>query len=336
MADTSEHSPDAASAVCMQSGEAADVALLRRYRAAFMQSREAIVFVQQDSIIDYNPAALALLKIDSEVIMPRLGLPHFFPDRQPNGRNSRTLGSLYVKQAMRHGQALFEWQLQGLDGQDFPAEVMLSRIDIPGDTMLQATVRDISRQKRLERELSRTAMTDHLTGAFNRQRFDEEIRRALARRRRKAVTTALILLDIDHFKPVNDTWGHAVGDDVLVELTRQLNANLRIPDMLTRWGGEEFVMILPDTDRVEALQLAERLRELIAEHVFSVAGHITASLGVTTLQTDDSAYSCIERLDNALYQAKNLGRNKVIEAGQTAADPTGAAISPIGEPPTPL
>ena len=302
-----------------QRTESADMSLLRRYRAAFMQSREAIVFVQQDKIIDYNPAALALLGVDSEALVPTLGLMHFSPGRQPNGKRSRALGSVYVKQAMRHGQALFEWRLQALNGHEFPAEIMLSRIDIPGDTLLQATVRDISRQKRLEEELSRNAMTDHLTGAFNRQRFDEEMRRALARLRRNQVSTALILLDIDHFKPVNDTYGHAVGDDVLVELTALLDASLRIPDMLTRWGGEEFVMVLPDTGLREALQLAERLRQLIADHDFSVVGSITASLSVTTLHADDDARRCLQRLDDALYQAKDLGRNKVLEADSDAA-----------------
>lgn len=298
-----------------QRTEAADMSLLRRYRAAFMQSRAAIMFVQQEKIIDYNPAALALLGIDSASVVPSLGLMHFSPGHQPNGKNSRKLGSVYVKQAMRHGQALFEWRLQALNGHEFPAEIMLSRIDIPGDTLLQATVRDITRQKRLEEELSRSAMTDHLTGAFNRQRFDEEMRRALARLRRKQVSTALILLDIDYFKPVNDTYGHAVGDDVLVELATLLDASLRIPDMLTRWGGEEFVMILPDTGQQEAMRLAERLRQLIAAHEFGVVGHITDSLSVTILQTEDDARRCLKRLDDALYQAKDLGRNKVLEAG---------------------
>jgi len=109
------------------------------------------------------------------------------------------------------------------------------------------------------------------------------MRRALARLRRKHISTALILLDIDHFKPVNDTYGHAAGDDVLIELVALLDDSLRVPDMLTRWGGEEFVMILPDTGLREALQLAERLRQLIATHDFSVVGSITASLSVTIL-----------------------------------------------------
>lgn len=301
-----------------QRTEAADMSLLRRYRTAFMQSREAIIFVQQDKIIDYNPAALELLGVDSEALVPSLGLMHFSPCRQPNGKQSRALGSVYVKQALRHGQALFEWRLQALNGHEFPAEIMLSRIDIADDTMLQATVRDISRQKRLEEELARNAMTDHLTGAFNRQRFDEEMRRALARLRRNQVSTALILLDIDHFKPVNDTFGHAVGDDVLVELTALLDGHLRVPDMLTRWGGEEFVMVLPDAGQQEALKLAERLRQLIATHAFGVVGHITASLSVTTLHKDDDARRCLKRLDDALYQAKGLGRNKVLEADSSA------------------
>lgn len=299
-----------------------DTDLLQRYRAAFMQSREAIVFVRRERIIDYNPAALTLLGIDDARRLPQLDLTHFFPARQPGGKSSRTLGSLYVKQAMHKGKALFEWHLQAQNGRAFPAEIMLSRIDMPGDILLQATVRDISRQKRLEAELARNAATDYLTGAHNRQRFDEEMRRTLARRRRNKVASALILLDIDHFKPVNDTYGHAAGDDVLVELVALLEANLRIPDILARWGGEEFTIVLPDTGLAEALQLAERLRELVAAHAFGVVGGITASLGVTALLPDDTPSRCLKRLDEALYQAKDQGRNKVIKAQPTATSPT--------------
>ncbi|GAA3897369.1 hypothetical protein GCM10022228_05090 [Halomonas cibimaris] len=304
------------------SAPCADTALLQRYRAAFLQSREAIVFVRRDRIIDYNPAALALLGIEGNACLPKLDLMHFFPAQQPGGKNSRTLGSLYVKQAMRHGKALFEWRLRAHSGRVFPAEIMLSRIDMPGEVLLQATVRDISRQKRLEQELARNATTDYLTGAHNRQRFDEEIRRALARRRRKQVCSALILLDIDHFKPVNDTYGHAAGDNVLIELVALLDANLRIPDILARWGGEEFVIVLPDTGQREALQLAERLRELIAAHAFSTVGRITASLSVTTLAPDDTPSRCLKRLDDALYQAKDQGRNKVLKAAPAVITPS--------------
>ncbi|WP_235937176.1 sensor domain-containing diguanylate cyclase [Vreelandella azerica] len=176
------------------------------------------------------------------------------------------------------------------------------------------TVQDITEQQRLEDELARNAITDHLTGAYNRKRFDEEIEKTLARRRRNGVISALIMLDIDHFKPINDTHGHDVGDDVLVALTRLLSANLRVPDLLARWGGEEFVIILPDTDLLEARHLAERLRRLIAEHSFAVIGHLTASLGVTTLQPTDNPRSCMKRLDDALYKAKFAGRNQVVEA----------------------
>ncbi|MDN6179725.1 MAG: sensor domain-containing diguanylate cyclase [Halomonas subglaciescola] len=314
MACTREKAPHLTENMGTNSTAHADITLFGRYQAAFLQAREAIIFVRQEQIVDYNSAALGLLGIDSEALVSTLGLMHFSPYRQPNGKRSRTLASIYVKQAMRRGQALFEWQLKTLDGGDFSAEIMLVRLDIAGDTLLKATLRDISRQKRLQAELSRNAMTDHLTGAFNRQRFDEEMRRALARLRRKHISTALILLDIDHFKPVNDTYGHAAGDDVLVELVALLDASLRIPDLLTRWGGEEFAMVLPDTSQAEALQLAKRLRQLIARHSFGVVGQITASLSVTSLHPDDDTRSCLKRLDDALYQAKDLGRNKVLEA----------------------
>lgn len=218
--------------------------------------------------------------------------------------------------ALRDGIWQGESALLNPDGIEVPvSQVIIVHYDEDGNVDQTSTmIRDISEQKRLEAELARNAITDHLTGAFNRKRFDEEIEKALARRRRSGISTALVLLDIDHFKPVNDTHGHDVGDKVLVELTQLIQKSLRIPDLLVRWGGEEFVLLLPDTGMSEAHYLAERLRQLIASHCFNVVKTITASLSITTLQSTDCPHSCMKRLDEALYQAKHSGRNQVVDA----------------------
>ncbi|MBR2514861.1 MAG: diguanylate cyclase [Halomonas sp.] len=533
------------------SNKIAELALLKRYRAAFMQSREAILFFRHGRIIDGNPSALALLAIEDRAQLSALDILCFSPPTQPNGRCSEALGNAYIQQAFNQGEVALEWWLCDLNGREFPAEIMLYRLKLPDGVVLQATIRDISEreaqrnallqrekdlldvhriaqignwvtdfesgeirwceqiyhifgrtrdeqithdlfiqavhpddrervqtafnsamrgapyevihrivrpdgqertvhergqiefdpqgralrmlgtvqditqqtslennlrrlvaildstsdfitmhgpdgamlymnnagrrfnglpttcvnkgddlqggwqrdglpeetgsisatirrfhpewaaqrieqeamptalrdglwqgetalltpygeevpvsqviivhyddsgrvaqtssmirdisaQKRLEAQLAHSAVTDHLTGIYNRKRFDVEVDKALARRRRSGVNTALILLDIDYFKLVNDTYGHDVGDQVLIDITRLLQQHLRVQDLLARWGGEEFVMLLPDTTLADGCQLAERLRQLIAEHAFS-AGAITASLGVTLL-----------------------------------------------------
>ncbi|MFP4606473.1 MAG: diguanylate cyclase [Thiohalospira sp.] len=174
-----------------------------------------------------------------------------------------------------------------------------------------AVFHDISRQKRLEAELEREASTDRLTGACNRLRFDTELEDALARFQRYGTETALVMFDMDHFKWFNDTRGHDAGDRVLREVTDRVAANIRETDTLARWGGEEFILILPETSAEGARDLAERLRRAVGDTPVADAGHVTISLGVTTMGAGDDADSLLKRLDNALYRAKERGRNTV-------------------------
>lgn len=174
-----------------------------------------------------------------------------------------------------------------------------------------AVFHDISEQKRLEAELEHEASTDRLTGACNRLRFDTELEAALARFHRYGTETALIMFDMDHFKWFNDTRGHDAGDRVLREITERVANAIREPDTLARWGGEEFTLILPETDAEGARDLAERLRRAVGDEPVADAGHVTISLGVTRMGAGDDADSLLKRLDNALYRAKELGRNTV-------------------------
>jgi diguanylate cyclase (GGDEF)-like protein len=171
-----------------------------------------------------------------------------------------------------------------------------------------------SRSRRLEyayaRELERLARIDPLTGAGNRRDFEEKLSAALARIRRYGEEAAVIMLDLDRFKAVNDNFGHERGDAVLVETARRLTAALRSTDSLSRWGGEEFVVLAPRTE-AGAVELAERLRTALASIPFEEAGTVTASLGVTLLGTGDGPDSAVARADRALYRAKAAGRNRI-------------------------
>jgi diguanylate cyclase (GGDEF)-like protein len=155
------------------------------------------------------------------------------------------------------------------------------------------------------------AGTDPLTQLSNRFRFDEALAEAIERARRYNMGFCLVLYDVDHFKTVNDTHGHPVGDAVLVRLSRMVSHGVRTPDLVARWGGEEFVILTPGVDGPMARQTAERLRATIQEAVFDVVGTITCSFGVAQYVPGDTAQSVLARADGALYRAKVGGRNRV-------------------------
>ena len=163
-------------------------------------------------------------------------------------------------------------------------------------------------------ELTRLAITDPLTGAANRRRFMEAAAAEIDRTARSGRPLALLMLDIDHFKRVNDTWGHAAGDDALCAVVAVCTATVRRVDLVARLGGEEFAVLMPETGLSEATAIAERLRAAIAAIEIPVADgrlRFTASLGIATLADPDEPLSrFLSRADDALYRAKDLGRNR--------------------------
>ncbi len=166
-------------------------------------------------------------------------------------------------------------------------------------------------------ELDHLASTDKLTGAWNRRRLEEAVRNEMDRLRRYDHPLSLLVLDIDHFKAINDNHGHPVGDRVLAELAAVIRATLRGADSLTRWGGEEFVVLCPNTTLSTEAMLAERLRDRIAKTVFPVVGKITVSIGVAACLAGETWEQWFQRADAALYDAKAGGRNQV----QVAPEP---------------
>jgi diguanylate cyclase (GGDEF)-like protein len=178
---------------------------------------------------------------------------------------------------------------------------------------LIGVTRDISDRKAFEAELHNHAVTDTLTGAWNRRQGAELLAADLtARRPDKALS--LVMLDIDHFKAVNDSFGHQAGDHVLIEIASRLRRSLRGNDMVARWGGEEFIVLLRDCALPEALRIAEGIRAEIAEVPFGTLGRLTVSIGVAEVRADDDLAAWLERADQALYRAKRAGRNEVAAA----------------------
>lgn len=271
-----------------------------------------------------NPAALNMLGFRAEEV---LGL-----DQHGLFHHHRPDGSVYphadcpIHQTLRDGQAReVEDAFIRRDGTFLDVHVTVTPMRA-GDHSEGAVVvfRDITEHKRLQRELGRLATTDSLTGIANRRRFMEQLNQELARVRRYGHAAALLMLDLDHFKRVNDAYGHATGDAVLRHFTALCAGLLREVDQFGRLGGEEFGVLLPDTDLTGAREFAERLRQTVADTPCvcgkAVVGY-TVSIGIAGLDHGQpDADGVLARADRALYRAKTEGRNRcAVDAGEVVA-----------------
>jgi len=213
--------------------------------------------------------------------------------------------------------------LTGHDDDDLAREAIqkgaqdyLVKGQVSGNLLQRAILYAIERKraavelKRLNELLEHQATTDPLTGISNRLKFNEMLEAEIQRSSRYALPLSLIMFDIDFFKKVNDSHGHHVGDRVLREIVALVRDNIRVNDLLARWGGEEFMIMATNTTLENARLFAEGLRLLIAQHSFQEVGNVTCSFGVARL-IDDSQDQFIQRVDRAMYDAKTRGRNRV-------------------------
>jgi len=165
----------------------------------------------------------------------------------------------------------------------------------------------------LNQELEKMSVTDPLTGLMNKAKLYEELHMWMNFSRRYKTPLSLILFDIDNFKQINDKYGHMVGDEIMVKIVNIIKAMIRETDSFARWGGDEYTIIMPHTGRIQALEITERLRRKIADTVFLPDFHVTCSFGVASLNSRiEQADHFICAADNALYKAKNSGKNVVM------------------------
>lgn len=287
-----------------------------KYRALFESSRDAVVILDNQTIVECNRAALEMFGCDSTDKIFHKKLSEFSSEIQASGIDSITEEHNNLSKALANGSNFFEWIHRRYDGQDFPTEVMLSRFEIEGKTMLQALIRDITKRKSMENELKCLATTDSLTGADNRGYFLEKVTHEINRSHRYGSTFAFLMMDVDYFKRINDTYGHHVGDKVLKALVSRSIELLRKTDVFGRVGGEEFAAVLSETEENTALEIAERLRvELSKIRVESDLGAVefTVSIGLAMFeQGEETVETIMKRSDIALYKAKESGRNRVV------------------------
>ena len=221
-----------------------------------------------------------------------------------------------VESIQQSARSLARWQqdyrvllpqrgLRWLRGESVP------ELQADGSVLWHGFIADISGLKQVEEELRTLTITDPLTGIYNRRQFLEQMDNELLRHARTRRGLSLIMLDIDHFKRINDGHGHDAGDRVLQELCRRIGSRLRRIDLFCRFGGEEFVIICPETDHEQALHLAEVLRHRVQDTPFAEVGKVTASFGVSSAHPGDCGESLLQRADQAMYAAKQSGRNRV-------------------------
>jgi len=197
---------------------------------------------------------------------------------------------------------------------------------------MDALSKQVSRLNVELKEVKTKAMTDGLTKAYNREAFDSYIRKIVDRNTIKPSPFSLLMLDIDDFKKINDTYGHQIGDRVLVALVKKCTEFIRDEDFLARYGGEEFVIVLPGASLRNALKKAQRLRKAIAGTHYTIDKEkggkglsITVSIGASSFSKKDSVSTVIDRSDQALYQAKRTGKNRVVSEEDMESEPSGMA-----------
>jgi diguanylate cyclase (GGDEF)-like protein/PAS domain S-box-containing protein len=286
----------------------------QRFRAIFENIRDyAIYTVDVGGRIDEWNRSLSRLGGWEAADVAGASISMFFPP----GPDGQARAADLLERAGRNGTAEFEgWGVRKAGHMFWGNTVATALPDHEGYANGYVLVtRDLTERKQLEDRLVVLATIDPLTGADNRRAGETGLGEAFRRWQRLGLTFAVLMLDCDHFKSINDRWGHDVGDDVLVALVRICRESLREADLVVRWGGEEFVVLLPKTGQATALAIAERLRCAIETATVEHLGDpvvITVSIGVATAcAADTCADDVVRRADSALYRAKRSGRNRI-------------------------
>lgn len=299
-----------------------------RFRTLFDSTRDAVWLLDEHGMfIDCNQAALELFGIATKAALHMTRASDLSPAVQPCGTGSGALAGRRLATALLHGSLRFEWvHARGDTGATFPAEVLLTVMALDDKKIIQAVVRDITERRQAEDEIRSLAFYDSLTQLPNRRLMLDRLKRALATSARHERHGALMLFDLDDFKTLNDTLGHDVGDQFLVEVASRMKSCVREGDTVARLGGDEFVVILEDLDAeaLAAMQaecvavkiLAELNRTCQLDLGYAAGGdetrsyHCTASVGIALFRDQSqSVDELLKRADTAMYRAKAAGRN---------------------------
>jgi len=279
-------------------------------------AEEAIVIIDRNSeIVFFNEGAEKVFGyIGSEIVGQKLDtlLPERFHIQHDMMIHEFGNSETRVKHADERHRQIYG---RRKSGEEFVASASIFDLSHGDQKFYGALVRDISKNRKTEEELLRLASTDPLTGAFNRREFTAIAEREALRANRYHHPLSVLMLDLDHFKRLNDTYGHSAGDKALQRFTMICTNVLRNVDVFGRWGGEEFVALLPETDIQGATVIAERLRKLTADNLLTYNDHkisFTASIGIAEFKDGETSIDgVLSRADNAVYDAKKAGRDRI-------------------------
>jgi diguanylate cyclase (GGDEF)-like protein/PAS domain S-box-containing protein len=301
-----------------------------KLRTLYDSTSDAVMLLNKKGFFDCNKSTLKIFGCATKEAFCAMHPADLSPARQPCGTQSMDLANQRITTAMETGSLHFEWVHQRIDtGESFPAEVLLSAMHLDGELVLQAVVRDITMRKEAEEEIKRLAFYDPLTHLPNRRLLVERLKLATASAQRTGQHGALMYLDFDNFKPINDTHGHEIGDLLLIEAAARLNKCMRETDTIARLGGDEFVVVLNELDKdknkaiASANDVAEKILTTLSQpYVLTRNAHdntsgtlehrCTTSIGaIVFAKPKTSVDDILKWADAAMYQAKKGGRNTI-------------------------
>lgn len=294
-----------------------------RYFISVQKNITAFIKAQQErnllaKALNDSPDCVIITDIDHKIVFANKGFERLtgYQQEEVIGREPSFLWVSEKEQATS-SRKITHFQLQRpnlrKDGTPFYVDQSIARItDNAGNITHHVSFsKDVTERLRRELTLKYLASKDSMTGLLNRRSGEQLLRQYDDEKQPASKLLSLIIIDIDNFKKINDTFGHSVGDVILKSCAQLIKNKARNTDNIIRWGGEEFLMIVPNARLHVAMELAERIRTSIEQHTDSKVGKITASFGVAELQPDESTSSLIDRADEALYKAKLAGKNCV-------------------------
>jgi diguanylate cyclase (GGDEF)-like protein/PAS domain S-box-containing protein len=299
----------------------------RKFRMLFETANDGIFLLDATGFVDCNQKAASMFGMKKEEIIGH-SPAELSPEKQPDGRLSAVVAAEKIQAARESESQHFDWLSRRADNTLIDVDISLNRIEFGGAVYLQAIVRDITERKVAEELIRNFAFFDALTQLPNRRLLNDRLTQTMLASKRNNHYGALMFLDLDNFKPLNDEYGHAVGDLLLVEVARRITLCVREVDTVARYGGDEYVVMLSDLDIDEAESIAqasivaEKIRSSLSEPYVlklqqggeekTIVHHCTSSIGVVLfINHEASVENLINCADIAMYSAKNAGRNTV-------------------------
>ncbi len=284
-----------------------------KFRTLYESSGDAVMLLDEERFIWCNPATLTMFGCATHEEFCSEHPADLSPPTQPDGTDSLTLANERISAAMKEGWHRFEWMHRRLNGEDFPAEVVLSAMKLEGRPVLQVLIRDISERKQAEEKIKHMANHDELTGLPTLRLGKDRLSGAIALARRYKSSVALLFLDLDGFKAVNDSMGHKAGDHVLNEVAARLMQSVRETDTVARIGGDEFIIILTQVDeKANSVKIAKNILEIVSRSM-KIDGqdiYIGTSIGIALYPDHgETPAELIKKADEAMYVVKRKGKN---------------------------